>query len=131
VFPASKTIAAALVDVEPSGMRELRWHPNADEWQYYIAGQARMTVFRSGGAATFDYQAGDVGYVPRRVGHDVENTGTTTLRFLEMFRSDRYADVSLAKWLAFTPHELVRSHLHLDQSVLAKIPPQKTPIVPA
>ncbi len=30
-FPASKTIAAALVEVEPGGMRELHWHPNADE----------------------------------------------------------------------------------------------------
>jgi oxalate decarboxylase len=34
-FPASKTIAAALVEVEPGGIRELYWHPNADEWQYY------------------------------------------------------------------------------------------------
>lgn len=28
-LPASKTIAAALVEVEPGGMRELHWHPNA------------------------------------------------------------------------------------------------------
>ena len=34
VFPASKTIAAALVEVDPGGMRELHWHPNTDEWQY-------------------------------------------------------------------------------------------------
>ena len=39
VFPASKTIAAALVEVEPGGMRELHWHPNSDEWQYYIEGR--------------------------------------------------------------------------------------------
>jgi oxalate decarboxylase len=32
-FPASATIAAALVEVEPSGMRELHWHLAADEWQ--------------------------------------------------------------------------------------------------
>ena len=30
-FTASKTIAAALVKVEPGSMRELHWHPNADE----------------------------------------------------------------------------------------------------
>lgn len=132
VFPASKTIAAALVEVEPGGMRELHWHPNADEWQYYLAGQARMTVFAAEAkAGTFDYQAGDVGYVPRVMGHYIENTGTTTLRFLEMFRSDHYADVSLAQWLALTPHELVRAHLKIDESVLAKIPMGKTPVVPA
>jgi oxalate decarboxylase len=75
-FPAATTIAAALVEVEPGGMRELHWHPNADEWQYYLSGQARMTVFASGGAAqTFGYQAGDVGCVPRAMPHYVENTG--------------------------------------------------------
>jgi oxalate decarboxylase len=46
-FPASKTIAAAQVELEPGGLRELHWHPNADEWQYYIEGEGRMTVFGS------------------------------------------------------------------------------------
>lgn len=46
-FAASKTIAAALVELEPGALRELHWHPNADEWQYYIEGEGRMTVFGS------------------------------------------------------------------------------------
>src|ERR1700683_821888 len=87
-FPVSKTIAAALVEVDPGGMRELHWHPNTDEWQYYIEGTARMGVFgASGQARTFDYLAGDVGYVPFAMGHYIENTGTTTLRFLEMLQT--------------------------------------------
>ncbi len=131
-FPAATTITAALVEVEPGGMRELHWHPNADEWQYHLSGQARMTVFASGGAAqTFDYQAGDVGYIPRAMPHYVENTGTTTMRFLEMFRSPNFEDVPLAQWLASTPHELVRAHLNIDESVLAKIPSRKMPVVGA
>lgn len=129
-FPASKTITAALVEVEPGGMRELHWHPNADEWQYYLSGRARMTVFASSGdAQTFDYQAGDVGSVPRAMPHYVENTGTTILRFLEMFRSPKFEDVPLAQWLAFTPHELVRAHLNIDEAVLAKIPTHRVPVV--
>jgi oxalate decarboxylase len=129
-FPASKTIASALVEVEPGGLRELHWHPNADEWQYYLSGQGRMTVFASGGAAqTFNYQAGDVGSIPRAMPHYVENTGSTTLRFLEMFRSPKFEDVPLAQWLKFTPHELVRAHLNIDETVLAKVPPRKMPIV--
>lgn len=130
-FPASKTIAAALVEIEPGGMRELHWHTNGDEWQFYISGKARMTVFGSESIArTFNYQGGDVGVVPFPMPHYVENIGNTTLRFLEIFRSDYFADVSLSKWLAFTPHELVRAHLNIDESVLAKIPKQKTPVVP-
>lgn len=131
MFPAATTIAAALVEVEPGGMRELHWHPNGDEWQYYISGQARMTVFSATAmASTFDYQAGDVGYIPRFMPHYVENTGKTTLRFLELFRSNRFEDISISQWLALTPHELVRAHLKIDESVLAKIPMRDKPILP-
>ncbi len=132
VFPAASTIAAALVEVEPGGMREMHWHPDADEWQFYISGKARMSVFASGGKArTFDYQAGDVGSIPQVMGHYIENVGTDTLRFLEIFRSDHYSDVSLAKWLAFTPFELVHAHLGIDRSVLEKVQSRQTPVVPA
>ncbi len=130
-FHASKTIAAALVEVEPGGLRELHWHGNADEWQYYLSGQGRMTVFVGPGkAGTFDYQAGDVGYVPRVMPHYIENTGTTTLRFIEAFRSDHFEDMSLRSWLSLTPHELVRAHLRIDESVLAKIGPRSAPVLP-
>jgi oxalate decarboxylase len=131
VFPASKTISAALVEVQPGGMRELHWHPNTDEWQYYIEGQARMGVFAaSDQARTFDLQAGDVGYVPFAMGHYVENTGTTQLRFLEIFKSSYYADVSLNQWLALTPRELVEAHLKLDAQTMAALHKEKSPVVP-
>jgi oxalate decarboxylase len=129
-FPVATTIAAALVEVEPGALRELHWHPNTDEWQYYIAGRGRMSVFASGGKArTFDYRAGDVGYVPFAMGHYIENTGDEPLRFLEMFRSDRFADVSLNQWMALTPPELVQAHLNLDQQTMAALSKSKPLIV--
>jgi oxalate decarboxylase len=130
-FEAANTIAAALVELDQGAMRELHWHPTNDEWQYYISGQGQMTVFASSGKArTFDYRAGDVGYVPFAMGHYVLNTGEQPLRFLEMFRSSRYADVSLNQWLALTPPELVQAHLNLDQSTTAAIAANKTkPII--
>lgn len=130
-FPAAKTIAAALVELEPGGLRELHWHPNADEWQYYLEGQGRMGVFgASRQARTFDYQAGDVGYVPFAMGHYIENTGNGPLRFLEMFKSSYYADVSLDQWMALTPPQLLEAHLHLDQKVMDALQKQKHPTVP-
>jgi len=129
-FPAASTIAAALVEVEPGGLREMHWHPNTDEWQYYISGRGRMTVFAdSGKARTFDYQAGDVGYVPFAMGHYVENTGEEPLRFLEMFPSSYFADVSLNQWMALTPAELVQQHLNLNQQTLAALRKDKPVIV--
>jgi oxalate decarboxylase len=132
VFPASITIAAALVEVNPGGMRELHWHPNTNEWQYYIEGQARMGVFgASEQARTFDYRAGDVGYVPFAMGHYIENTGNEQLRFLEVFKSGYFADVSLNQWMALTPEKLVEAHLKLDEQVMDALRRQKAPVVPA
>jgi oxalate decarboxylase len=129
-FPVATTIAAALVEVEPGGIRELHWHPNTDEWQFYIEGEGRMTVFDSPGKArTFDFTAGDVGYVPFATGHYVENTGGTTLRFLEMFKSDHFADISLNQWLALTPPQLVRAHLHLSETAMHSLRKEPKPVV--
>jgi oxalate decarboxylase len=80
-----------------------------------------MTVFSPGKARTFDYQAGDIGYVPFARGHYIENTGSEVLRFLEMFRSSRFADVSLNQWMGLTPPELVQAHLNLDQKTISKL----------
>ena len=131
IFPASTTIAAALVELQPGAMRELHWHPNGDEWQYYLSGQGRMTVFGSESKArSFDYQAGDVGYVPFAMGHYIENTGDTPLTFLEMFRSPRYADISLRQWMALTPHALVQAHTGLDRAAIDALPQTKSQVVP-
>jgi oxalate decarboxylase len=130
-FKASVSVAAAVVRVKPGGLRELHWHPNADEWQYYISGQARMTVFAaSGRARTMDFAAGDVGYVLRSTGHYIENTGDSDLVFLETFRSPYYQDISLSQWIAHTPPELIADHLHIDKETLAAIPREKAVIVP-
>src|SRR5207237_7930426 len=96
-FKASTT-AMALVTVHPGGLRELHWHPNADEWQYYISGKGRMTVVAAGNRArTMDFQEGDVGYVQKTLLHYFENTGDTGLVFLEMFgKVDRFQDLSFS-----------------------------------
>jgi oxalate decarboxylase len=129
-FPVSKRIAAALVTVKPGGMRELHWHPNASEWQFYIAGKARMTVFMPvGNARTMDYNANDVGYVPTVSGHYIENTGDTDLVFLEMFAADEFQDVSLNNWLRRLPAGMVTAHLHLDETAIEKIPAEKLEVI--
>jgi oxalate decarboxylase len=129
-FVISSDIAAALVEVEPGHIREIHWHPNADEWQFYIAGKARMTVFGAQtNSRTFDFLAGDVGTVPKAMAHFVENTGNETLRFLEVFHAPRFVDVSLAQWMALTPHELVQAHLNINRDLLDALPTEKRPIV--
>ncbi|RKR76361.1 cupin domain-containing protein [Frondihabitans australicus] len=130
-FPASKTVAAALTILEPGSMRELHWHPNADEWQYFLKGSGRMTVFNTGPHAnTTDFHAGDVGLVKRNLGHYVENTGDEQLIYIETFKSDRYEEVSLANWLAHVPPALVSQHLNIPEDVLATFPRETQGITP-
>jgi oxalate decarboxylase len=128
-FPASKNIAAALVSVKPGGLREMHWHPNASEWQYYITGKARMTVFTTEGVRTMDFNTNDVGFVPRVAGHYVENTGDTDLVFLELFAASEFADFSLNNWLRHLPPEMVTSHLNLDRENIGKIPSEKLAVI--
>lgn len=120
-FPATN-IAAAIVTLKPGGLRELHWHPNDDEWQYYVEGQARMTVFAAGGQArTMDFHAGDVGYIEQSMPHYIENTGETDCVFLEVFPTHEYQDISLAEWLAHTPSRLVNQHIGTGEEFLRGI----------
>ena len=129
-FKASRHIAMAYVVVKPGAMRELHWHPRADEWQYYVAGHGRMTLFLNhSNARTINFAAGDVGYAPVTLPHYIENTGSEDLIFLEMFRAPKYEDISLNNWLAAIPPELVEQHLNLDKQVLAAIPTANKGIV--
>jgi oxalate decarboxylase len=131
-FLVSKTIAAARVTIKPGGLRDMHWHPNADEWTYILKGTARVTVFNTGPAAmTADFHAGDIGYVQKALGHYVENTGNGDLIYMEVFRADRFEEVSLSDWLAHSPPAMVAETLNLDPSVIAQFPKNRPDIVPA
>jgi len=130
-FLAAKNIAAAMVTIKPGGIREMHWHPNASEWQYWIKGQGRMTVVLTGAKArTMDFKANDVGFVPSMAGHYIENTGTEDLVFLEMFKAQTYQDVSLNQWIARMPDKMAAAHLWLPLSTIRRAPQGKTPILP-
>jgi len=130
-FKVSTTIAAALVTLHPGGLREMHWHPNADEWQYYVKGSAQMTLFNTGPAVvTTNFNAGDIGYIKRNYGHYIKNVGDTDLVFLEIFRSAKFEDVSLSDWLTHTPPALVAAHFNLTPADIGKWPNMKPNVLP-
>ena len=131
-FKVAKTIAAALVTLRPGGLREMHWHPNADEWQYYVKGTAQMGVFNTGPkSVTNDFKAGDIGYIPRNLGHYIKNTGSSDLVFLEVFRADKYEDVSLADWLSHTPPAMVAAHFNIPVQQIETFPRTDAAVRPA
>jgi oxalate decarboxylase len=122
-FPMSATMTGATMVLKPGALRELHWHPNADEWQYYVSGRARMALFGSGGRAkTLDFGPGDVAYVPRGFGHYIENIGEEDCRVVLVFNSGTYQEVALTSWLASNPRQLVAANFGVPEDVIARFP---------
>ena len=122
-FPASPNICAAIVTIQPGGLREMHWHPNASEWQFWIRGKGRMTVFNAKeDARTVDFNASDVGYVPKMAGHYIQNTGAEDLVFLELFATSEFQQISLNQWLRALPAQVALAHTNLTHAELETIP---------
>ncbi|CAK7207695.1 hypothetical protein SEUCBS139899_010506 [Sporothrix eucalyptigena] len=131
-FPVAKTIAAAVVTLKPGGLREMHWHPNAQEWLYFHNGTARATVFiGSGNARTFDFGPGDTAVFPDNSGHYIENTSDTEdLVWIEIYKSDRVADISLTQWLALTPADIVAQTLKVPLDFVNQLKKEKQVLLP-
>lgn len=126
-FPVAAMFSAALVTVAPGAMREMHWHTTSDEWDYFLQGSGRATIYVAPDAGrTFDFTAGDVGYISQADAHYIENTGTEDLVFLEVLQAPRFSDISVAQWLALTPKQTVVDHLNLPDAVVDALPRQKT-----
>ncbi|KXT14910.1 hypothetical protein AC579_3075 [Pseudocercospora musae] len=130
-FPIAKDFAVALFTVKPGAMRELHWHTTSDEWDYIIAGQGRLTVYQAPqSSSTFNFQAGDTGYVPVTTAHYLENTGDSDLIYLEVLQAPAYNDISVAQWLGLTPKQIVKDHLGFSEDTLNRLPKVKPFILP-
>lgn len=130
-FPIANNFSVALFTIEPGAMREIHWHLESDEWNFFLAGQARVTVFEGPmSSRTFDFSAGDVGYIPVVDSHYVENTGNETVIYMEILQAPKYSDISVGQWLGLTPPQVVRETLNLPQSLIDKLPKTKQYIVP-
>ncbi len=122
-FPISKTITGVILDLKPGAVRELHWHPNANEWLYFISGKARMGLFGSHGRYRIEeFSPGDAGYIPQGFGHYIENHGDTTCRALVTFDKGEYEEISLSTWLAANPVKMVADHFKLADALVEKMP---------
>ena len=125
-FQVADTISGVNMRLSAGGIREMHWHPNADEWQYWIKGKGQMTIFNTGpNAVTMDFNASDVGYVKKNLGHYIKNTGDTDLQFLEVFRAPYFADVSLSDWITRTPPANGRAAPERERGYNRKIPQEQ------
>jgi oxalate decarboxylase len=119
-FPVSTTITGAYMTLKPGALRAMHWHPNADEWQYYLQGRARVTLFGSSGRyRTEEVGPGEVVYIPRGFGHHIESVGSEEAHIILGFNSGIYQESSFAQWLATVPPETVTDNTGIPETVVA------------
>ncbi|KAF2488525.1 Bicupin, oxalate decarboxylase/oxidase [Lophium mytilinum] len=129
-FPIAKGFSVALVTIKPGAMREMHWHTSSDEWSYFLAGSARLTVYQAPASSrTFDFSAGDVGYVPFPNAHYIENTGSDDVVLLEVLQAETFSDISVGQWLGLTSGQIVKDHLKVPDGFIAKLSKVKQYIV--
>jgi oxalate decarboxylase len=122
-FPIQKTVTGVIQDLKPGALRELHWHPNADEWQYYISGRSRVTIFGAHGrVATEEFRPGQIAFIKQGFGHFVEQVGDEPTRILILFNSPVYEEISLSGWLGANPPALVADNFGFSAEQVAKLP---------
>lgn len=105
-------------------------HTNSDEWGFFIAGKARASIYAAPtSGVTFDFSAGDISYVPATQTHFIENTGNVDVIFLEVLQAPRFTDISVGQWLKLLPRQITQDTMHLPDSLLNNLSPNKQYIV--
>ena len=122
-FPINTTLTSVMQYLEPGALRELHWHPNADEWQYYISGRARVTIFGAHGRAeTEEFGPGQIGFIQQGFGHYVEQIGSEPTQFFALFNSPTFEEISISKWLAGNPASLISDNFLITKEEVARLP---------
>jgi oxalate decarboxylase len=116
-------MTGVVLDMEPSALRELHWHPNASEWQYVLSGSLSVTLFGSQGRWREETLGkGDVAYIPQGFGHSIENIGSEKARILIVFNSGHYQTIDLSQWIAGNPSDILATNFSQEASVFEKFP---------
>jgi oxalate decarboxylase len=124
-FPISKTVTGVILDLDPGALRELHWHPTADEWQYVIDGKISVTLFGSHGRYRIEtLEKGDVGYIPQGYGHSIENVGDKPCRVLIGFNTGIYEGIDLSQWIAGNPPDVLATNFGKPAAFFEKFPHQ-------
>jgi oxalate decarboxylase len=130
-FPISKTMTGVVLDLDGGALREMHWHPHANEWLYIIRGKVRMGLFGSHGRYRVEeFSQGDAGYVPQGFGHYIENHGGSSARLLIVFDKGEYEEISLSGWLAANPVKLTADNFKIADSLVERMPDHRVFVVP-
>ncbi len=131
-FPIQNSLTGATMLLKPGALRELHWHPNADEWQLYLSGRARVTIFGAHGRTkTEEFGPGEVAFIKQGFGHCVEQIGDEPTKVLILLKSPVYEEINISTWLAANPASFITDNFSVGKELVDKLPTQSVGIAAA
>ena len=104
-------------------LREMHWHPNADEWQFYFSGRARITVFGAHGRTkTEAFGPGGVAFIKQGFGHFVEQIGDEAIKVPILLKSPVYEEINISTWLGANPLGIITDNFGISRELADKLP---------
>ncbi|HEV2488340.1 MAG TPA: cupin domain-containing protein [Candidatus Acidoferrales bacterium] len=122
-FPIQTTVTGVVQDLKPGALREMHWHPNADEWQLYLSGRSQVGIFGAHGRVlTEEFEPGQIAFIKQGFGHYVQQVGDEPTRILIIFNSPVYQEISISSFLASNPPGIIADNFKLTRDEVAKLP---------
>lgn len=96
-FPILKGMSLYKLFLNPKGVREPHWHPNADELGYCLSGEVIVTFYHTGDVQeTFFVQSGDVFFIPSGALHYIINVGKGVAELILQFSHENVEEFGLS-----------------------------------
>jgi oxalate decarboxylase len=123
-FPILSGLACYSLRLNPNGIREPHWHPNAAELDYVIEGRARMTILSPGGSVdTFEVSPGQIVFIPPAYFHYIENPDSiSNMHFAVFFGHEKPEDIGISGALSAYSNEVLAAVFNLDPTLFDKLP---------
>jgi oxalate decarboxylase len=123
-FPILNGLACYSLRLNPNGIREPHWHPNAAELDYVIEGRARMTILSPGGSVdTFEVSPGQIVLIPPAYFHYIENPDSiNNMHFAVFFGHEKPEDIGISGALSAYSNEVLAAVFNLDSTLFDKLP---------
>jgi oxalate decarboxylase len=110
------------MQLDVGALREMHWHPHADEWQYYVRGRARVGVFGSHARHKVEeFGPGQIAFIQQGHGHYVEQVGNEPVEILILFNHPEFQEISLASWLGGNPASLLQDNFGVPRSTVDQL----------
>lgn len=122
-FSALHGLAIQMLKLKPGAVREPHSHPNAEQLDFCVSGQARVGIIGpEGEKQLLDLGQGDISFVPRGHIHWIENVGSSELHFLVILSHEIPETIELSETLSGVPAKTLSASLGVSEKLLEELP---------